>query len=307
MFGRYVAKRVGQTVIVLFAVSVLAFILVRLAPGNPALMILGDSATAEDIAAMEAKLGLNQPLYIQYFQYIAGVFRGDLGDSIIYNQPVVSLIGSRIFVSLKLSLTALLFSLIVGIPLAIFAGTHQGKFVDYFATAFAVIGQSMPAVWFGIINILIFSVTLGIFPAFGYDGFASLILPGITLAYSFAAVVTRMGRSGMIDVLREDYITATVAKGIPRATIYMKYALKNAMIPIVTLVGLQLGQFLGGSVAVETMFGMPGIGQLLNLSVGNRDYFVVQGLLLLIASIFAILNLLVDIINALIDPRIRLQ
>ena len=307
MFARYALKRVGQTLIVLFAVSVLAFILIRLAPGNPAMMILGDSATAEDIAVMESKLGLDQPLYVQYLNYMIGIFKGDFGTSIIYNQPVSSLIGSRIFVSLKLSMAALVFSLIISIPIAILAGTHQGKFIDYFAMAFAVLGQSMPTVWFGILNILFFSVFLGVLPAFGYDGFKSLILPAVTLAYPFAAVVTRMGRSGMIDVLREDYITATIAKGIPRATVYMKYAFKNAMIPIVTLVGLQIGYFLGGSVVCETMFGMPGIGQLLNLSVGNRDYFVVQTLLLLIASAFAILNLLVDIVNALIDPRIRLQ
>ena len=175
------------------------------------------------------------------------------------------------------------------------------------AMAFAVLGQSMPTVWLGILNILVFAVFLGIFPAFGYEGPMSLVLPAMTLGYPFAAVVTRMGRSGMIDVLREDYITATIAKGIPRHTVYMKYAFKNAMIPIVTLVGMQIGQFLGGAVVCETMFGMPGIGQLLNLSVGNRDYFVVQALLLLIATAFAVLNLLVDIVNALIDPRIRLQ
>lgn len=307
MFWRYVLKRIGQTFIVLFAVSILSFGLIRMAPGNPAMMILGDSATAEDIAAMEAKLGLDKPLYIQYVSYMAGIVKGDFGTSIIYHKSVSSLIGPRFIVSFKLAMAALFFSLIISIPIAILAGTHQGKFIDFFAMAFAVLGQSMPTVWLGILNILVFSVTLGILPAFGYDGFKSLILPAMTLGYPFAAVVTRMGRSGMIDVLREDYITATIAKGIPRYTVYLKYAFKNAMIPIVTLVGLQIGHFLGGSVVCETMFGMPGIGQLLNLSVGNRDYFVVQALLLLIASAFAVLNLLVDIVNALIDPRIRLQ
>ena len=307
MVARYILKRIGQTLIVLFAVSILAFILIRLAPGNPAMMILGDSATPEDIAAMEVKLGLDQPLHIQYIKYMLDVFHGDFGESIIYNRSVVSLIASRLIVSLKLSMAALFFSLIISIPIAILAGTHQGKFIDFFAMAFAVLGQSMPTVWLGILNILFFSVVLGVLPALGSEGMVSLILPAMTLGYPFAAVVTRMGRSGMIDVLREDYITATIAKGIPRHTVYLKYAFKNAMIPIVTLVGLQIGHFLGGAVVCETMFGMPGIGQLLNLSVGNRDYFVVQALLLLIASAFAILNLLVDIVNALIDPRIRLQ
>ena len=307
MLWRYILKRIGQTFIVLFAVSILSFVLIRLAPGNPAMMVLGDSATVEDIAAMEAKLGLDQPLVKQYITYIVGVLHGDLGTSIIYNKAVSSLVISRFFVSLKISMAALAFSLIISIPIAILAGTHQGKFIDFFAMAFAVLGQSMPTVWLGILNILVFAVFLGIFPAFGYEGPMSLVLPAMTLGYPFAAVVTRMGRSGMIDVLREDYITATIAKGIPRHTVYMKYAFKNAMIPIVTLVGMQIGHFLGGAVVCETMFGMPGIGQLLNLSVGNRDYFVVQALLLLIATAFAVLNLLVDIDNALIDPRIRLQ
>ena len=307
MLWRYILKRIGQTFIVLFAVSILSFVLIRLAPGNPAMMVLGDSATVEDIAAMEAKLGLDQPLVKQYITYIVGVLHGDLGTSIIYNKAVSSLVISRFFVSLKISMAALAFSLIISIPIAILAGTHQGKFIDFFAMAFAVLGQSMPTVWLGILNILVFAVFLGIFPAFGYEGPMSLVLPAMTLGYPFAAVVTRMVRSGMIDVLREDYITATIAKGIPRHTVYMKYAFKNAMIPIVTLVGMQIGHFLGGAVVCETMFGMPGIGQLLNLSVGNRDYFVVQALLLLIATAFAVLNLLVDIVNALIDPRIRLQ
>lgn len=307
MLWRYILKRIGQTFIVLFAVSILSFVLIRLAPGNPAMMVLGDSATVEDIAAMEAKLGLDQPLVKQYITYIVGVLHGDLGTSIIYNKAVSSLVISRFFVSLKISMAALAFSLIISIPIAILAGTHQGKFIDFFAMAFAVLGQSMPTVWLGILNILVFAVFLGIFPAFGYEGPMSLVLPAMTLGYPFAAVVTRMGGSGMIDVLREDYITATIAKGIPRHTVYMKYAFKNAMIPIVTLVGMQIGHFLGGAVVCETMFGMPGIGQLLNLSVGNRDYFVVQALLLLIATAFAVLNLLVDIVNALIDPRIRLQ
>ena len=307
MLWRYILKRIGQTFIVLFAVSILSFVLIRLAPGNPAMMVLGDSATVEDIAAMEAKLGLDQPLVKQYITYIVGVLHGDLGTSIIYNKAVSSLVISRFFVSLKISMAALAFSLIISIPIAILAGTRQGKFIDFFAMAFAVLGQSMPTVWLGILNILVYAVFLGIFPAFGYEGPMSLVLPAMTLGYPFAAVVTRMGRSGMIDVLREDYITATIAKGIPRHTVYMKYAFKNAMIPIVTLVGMQIGHFLGGAVVCETMFGMPGIGQLLNLSVGNRDYFVVQALLLLIATAFAVLNLLVDIVNALIDPRIRLQ
>lgn len=307
LFLRYIVKRLLQTVFVLFAVSVIAFLLVHLAPGSPAIMMLPDGASQEQIRAMEVKLGLDQPLIAQYGAYIKGVLQGDLGTSTAYRVPVSSIIADRLPKSLTLTAYASLFVLIISIPLGVIAGANQAKSVDLFAMIFAIIGQSMSVVWLGVLNIFFFSVWLGILPAVGSGSWMHFILPALTLGYPTAATLTRMGRSGMIDVLREDYITAAYAKGIGRRTVNWKYAFKNALIPIVTIFAVQVGTFLSASIVVETMFGVAGIGQLINQSVGVRDYAMVQSLLLIVAAVFAVLNLLVDIVNSLIDPRITLK
>ena len=307
MFLRYILKRLGQTLVVLLLVSVLAFSLVHLAPGSPARMMLPDTATEEQVHAKEVELGLDKPMIIQYLNYIKGVVTGDLGTSSIYNSSVAKIIFSRLPNTLLLTFATILVSLVIAIPIGIIAGIRQGSMVDFLAMFFALIGQSMSTVWLGILLILIFTVKLNLLPSLGMQGFTSLILPALTLGYPLASSVTRLGRSGMIDVLREDYITATLAKGIPPRMVYTKYAFKNALIPIVTTVGVQFGVFLGGAVVVETIFAWTGIGQLANMAVGNRDYQLVQSLLLVIAAGVALINLLVDIINAKIDPRITLM
>ncbi len=307
MFLKYVLKRLGQTVVVLVLVSILAFSLVHLAPGSPARMMLPDTATEEQVKAKEAELGLDKPLPVQYLNYIKGVFTGNLGTSSIYNSSVAKIIFSRLPNTLYLTFATIFVSLLIAIPIGIVAGIRQGSMVDFLAMFFALIGQSMSTVWLGILLILIFTVKLNLLPSLGMQGFTSLILPALTLGYPLASTVTRLGRSGMIDVLREDYITATLAKGIPPRMVYTKYAFKNALIPIVTTVGVQFGVFLGGAVVVETIFAWTGIGQLANMAVGNRDYQLVQSLLLVIAAGVAIINLVVDIINAKIDPRITLM
>lgn len=307
MFLRFVLKRLGQTLIVLFCVSIIAFALIRIAPGNPARMVLGDAATDEQIAIMEESMGLNQPLYVQYFKYMSGLFHGDMGTSTTYKAPVSKIIFARFPATLQLTGATILVSLLISIPIGIIAGVKQGTAIDFGAMMFALMGQSMSTVWLAVLNIYIFAVKLEWLPALGMGGIQYLILPAITLGYPLAAQVCRMGRSGMVDVLREDYITATLAKGIPSNRVYTKYAFKNALIPIITVVGIQIGTFLGGAVVVETVFSWSGIGQLTNQSVGNRDYAMVQSLLLMIAVSFAIVNLIVDIINAKIDPRITLE
>ncbi len=307
MYFRYILRRLGQTVIVLFFISILAFALIRIAPGNPARMMLPDTATEEQVHAKEMEMGLDKPLYIQYIKYIGGVLRGDLGTSASYQTSVGSIIADRFPATLLLTAATILVSLLISIPIGIIAGIRQGSMVDFLAMLFALIGQSMSTVWLAVMMIYIFSVKLNLLPALGMGGIKYLILPAITLGYPLAAQVTRMGRSGMIDVLREDYITATLAKGIPESRVYTKYAFKNALIPIVTVVGLQVGYFLGGAVVVETIFSWSGVGQLANQAVGNRDYALVQSLLLVIAAGFALVNLIVDLINAKIDPRITLE
>lgn len=304
---RFILKRLLMTLLILFAVSIIAFALIRIAPGNPAMMVLPDGASQEAIKSMEVKLGLDQPMVVQYFRYIGGVLKGDLGTSIIYKLPVKDLIFQRLPATFKLTIITMLVCLLISIPLGIVAGSRQGTIVDFLATMFALLGQSMSTVWMGILVIYIFAVKLKWFPAMGYGTWKNFILPAMTLGYPVAAQVTRMGRSGIIDVLKEDYITATYAKGISRAVVYTKYAFKNALIPIVTIVGMQIGIYLAGAVVVETIFAWPGFGQLIFQAVGTRDYPLVQSCLLVSAALFAIVNMLVDIVNSFIDPRITLQ
>ena len=307
MLIRYILKRLGQTVIVLFFVSVFAFMLIRMAPGNPARLMLPDSATDEQVHEMEIQLGLDKPVAQQYFMYITGVLKGDLGMSTMYKTEVSGIIAGRLPTTAKLTLYTMVLCLAISIPLGILAGSHQGSGIDFFSMLFSLIGQSMSVVWLGVFLIYVFSTKLGWLPALGQGGIKHAILPAFTLGYMAAAEIARIGRSGMIDVLREDYITATYARGISRRVVIGKYAFKNALIPIVTLVGVQIGAFLAGAVVVETIFSWSGIGQLITQAVGVRDYAMVQSLILIMAAMFAIINLIVDIINSLIDPRITLE
>ena len=303
----YIVKRIGQTVIVLFFVSVFAFFMIRLAPGNPALLMVPDGSSEEVIAAMEEKLGLHDPLPVQYFRYITGILRGDLGDSTQYRVPVIDIVKERLPNTAVLALVSVFVGLCIAIPLGIFAGARRGTFADFFAMFTALLGQSLSPVWLSVLLMLIFANWLNVLPSSGMESWKNLILPVATLAYPMAAQITRVGRSGMIDTLSEDYITATYAKGISSMEVNWKYAFKNALIPIVTLVGITMGSFLSGTVIVETVFGWTGIGQLMTQSVGVRDYAMVQSLILISASLIAIINMLVDIINSFIDPRMTLS
>ena len=304
---QYIIKRLLQTIVVLFFVSVFSFLLIRIAPGNPALMMLPDTATEEQIAEMEAKLGLDQPLVIQYIKYITGVLHGDLGMSTTYRVPVIDVIPDRLLATGKLTIATVICGCLISIPLGIIAGSHRGSIIDFVAMLFALLGQSMSPVWLAVLNVYIFSVALGWLPSMGTGGFEYIILPMATLAYPMAAETTRIARSGMIDTLSEDYITSAFAKGIRKSVVYRKYAFKNALIPVVTLVGLQIAGFLAGTVIVETVYAWPRIGQLITQAVSNRDYALVQSLLLISAGIFTIINLIVDIVNSFIDPRIMLE
>ena len=304
---KYIGKRLLQTLLVLFIVSIFAFALIHLAGGNPALLLLPDGASDEAIKAMEHQLGLDQPLYVQYFQYMAGVFRVDLGMSTAYKIPVADIIAERLPYSVVLTMGTVLVGCSLCIPLGIIAGSNRGKAVDFFTMFFALLGNSMSAVWLAVLNVFVFSVWLGVLPSMGAESFSNIILPALTLGYPMAAEITRVGRSGMIDTLSEDYITATYAKGISRRVVNWKYAFKNALIPIITLVGMSIGSYLAGAVVVETVFAWPGIGQLTNQAVGNRDYQLVQSLLLVSATLFTLINLVVDIINSLVDPRVSLE
>lgn len=307
MLLRYIARRLVQTLGVIFVVTILAFLLVRLAPGNPARLMLPETATEEQVQLMEEYLGLDKPLVVQYGKYIGGMLRGDFGTSFSYNLPVKDLIGERIGYTMKLTLYVTLFAVVLCVPLGIIAGSNRGKPADLFAMLFALIGQSMSPVWLAVLLVYIFSVVLGWLPAVGSEGITAFILPAVTLGYPMAAEITRVGRSGMIDSLGEDYITATYARGVKKRVVNWKYAFRNAVCPIITLVALGASSHLAGSIVVESIFTLPGIGQLMNRALSVRDYPIVQTLLVLMAAIFAIMNLIVDIINSLVDPRISLE
>ncbi|SHI04177.1 peptide/nickel transport system permease protein [Sporobacter termitidis DSM 10068] len=305
---RYIVRRLLQTLIVLFFVSVCAFLLVRIAPGNPARLMLPQTATDEQVAMMETKLGLDKPLPVQYWVYITGIFKGDFGTSTSYHQPVLPIILQRLPVTAKIAFGTVFFGCLIAILLGVIAGANRGKPVDFFAVFFALIGQSLATPWLAVLLVYIFGIKLKILPAIGTgSGLKYFILPVLTGVVTVAAGITRIARSGMASTLSEDYITATYAKGIRRSVVNWKYAFKNAMIPVVTTAGINLGSFLAGAVIVETVFGMAGIGFLLCDAVNTRDYAMVQSLLLVSAFFITFINLIVDLINARIDPRMSLE
>lgn len=300
---KYILKRLGYTIFVLFGVSILTFSLLQLTPGSPARLMLSDGATEEQILQKEIEMGLDKPLPVQYFNYISGVVRGDLGTSAFYRMPNATLIFQRLPATGYLTIVAMLIALIIALPFGIIAGTRRGSIIDLLAMVFALLGQSVSGVVLGLVFILLFAVKLGWLPAMGYGGLAFVIMPATSLAMQMAALITRMVRSGMVDVLQEDYITATYAKGISARSIYTKYALRNAILPVITVVGLQVGTFLGGAIVTEQIFGWPGIGTLTVQAIGLRDFSLVQSIMLVISALFVGVNLLVDIIYTLVDPR----
>ncbi|MDR1206266.1 MAG: ABC transporter permease [Peptococcaceae bacterium] len=303
----YTLRRLLQVLIVMFLVSLLVFTMIRMAPGSPARLMLSEYATEEDILAMEERMGLNKPIYEQFWKFLVDLFHGDMGESVVYHQPVLRIIGQRLPNTGILATGTVLLAILLALPLGIFAGANRGKVAELVCMVFALVGQSMASMWLGVLLIYIFSVKLGWLPALGTGGIEYLILPVITMGYPMSAGLTRVARSGMVDTLSEDYITATYAKGIGKFEVYTKYALRNALIPVVTMLGLTLGINLGGAVVVENIFSWTGIGQLMNQSVAQRDYAMVQATLLITSFLFSGINFLVDVINSFINPRLTLN
>lgn len=304
---RYIFRRIVAALIVVFSVVVISFILLRVASGNPALMLLPDGATDEEIAAMESALGLDRPYIVQFWDYFSGILRGDLGTSLQYKRPCLEVILGRFPRTLELALAGSVIATLLAIPIGLIAGVRQGSGIDLGAMAFALIFQSMSTVWLAVLLVLIFSVKLNWLPSMRSDSLKTLILPALTIGLPMAGEVTRMARSGIIDVLKEDYITATYARGMSKWDVYLKYALKNALIPCVTLIGMSTAGYLGGAVVCESIFTWPGLGGLVKMAVAQRDYPLVQSLLLCFSAMIAICNLLIDILNSWIDRRIVLQ
>jgi peptide/nickel transport system permease protein len=309
----YTAKRLFFGVMILFGVSVIVFSIVRLVPGDPARIVAGEFATESSVETIRASLGLNQPVWVQYLDWIGGILSGDFGRSLISGESVNELLKQRYARTMLLTAMALVLSLLISFPAGIISATNRNSGRDYAAMVFSQLGLSMPSFWLGIILILVFAVQLGWFPVSGYHPFTDdpllslrhAFLPALTLAVVEAAVLTRFVRSSMLEELNEDYARTARAFGHKPKTVVRKYVLKNALIPAVTVVGLQIGFMLGGTVIIEQVFAWPGVGRLILNSILTRDYPVIQAGLLLLAGTFVLLNLLVDLTYAWLDPRIK--
>jgi len=305
---RYVLQRLVLILPVLVGISVLVFALARLAPGDPVQVVLGLDYTPEQAAEMRHELGLDRPLPAQYVTWLAGVVRGDFGRSIVMNNEVRAIILQRLPTTLFLAVTAVSLALLVSIPLGIIAAIKKDSWIDNVLRVLAIVAASMPVFWLGILMIMLFSVRLHWFPAAGgvsEHGVRALILPALALSASFAALITRMVRSMMLEVLGEDYIRTARAKGLGSLGLYGRHALGNALIPVITVVGLQFGTILGGAVLTETIFNIPGLGRLLIEAASRRDYPLIQGVVLVTAFAFVFVNLLVDVLYVVVNPRIR--
>ncbi len=310
MIMRYVARRLILLVPVLLGVSVLVSALVRFAPGDPIYAALGFDYAPKLAAEMRHELGLDRPFVEWYFVWLGKVLRGDLGRSIVAGETVRDLIFDRLPNTLVLASGSMFVALVLAIPLGILAAIRRNTVVDNISRAVAVVGISMPVFWLGILLMIVFALRIPLFPAVGFireHGIRGVVLPTIALGAGFAALIMRMTRSIMMDVLLEPYITTARAKGLRNRGIYLRHALRNALIPIITIVGFQFGIILGGAVLTETIFGIPGLGSLLIEAVGRRDYPLIQGVTLVTALMFVFANLVVDVLYIVVDPRIRYE
>jgi peptide/nickel transport system permease protein len=301
---RYMGQRFLLAVLVAFAVSVIAFVLLRTS-GDLATMLAGEDATAETVAKIRRQYGFDRPLWVQYGDWLRQGLAGDFGRSMFYPATVARLIEERLPNTLALAGLGLLFSLAVAIPLGVLAAFRPNTWIDRLALSVAVLGQAMPSFWFALMLIVIFGLMLQVAPISGSDTWAHFILPAVALGYYSAPPIMRLTRAGMIEVLNSDYIRTAYAKGLRTGTVLFKHALRNAIIPVVALAAVQFGNMLGGSVVIETVFALQGIGQLAYESISRNDFPVVQAVLLLVAMFYIVLVLLADFLNAWLDPRIR--
>lgn len=304
---QYIARRLMLTIPVVLGVSIIVFSIIRLLPGDPARAIAGVNATPEFIEAVQIRYGLDQPIYVQYGRFMANLFRGDLGDSVFSGRPVTTEIGERFPRTLLLATISLVIATLVGVSAGIVSATRRNSIFDNVSMLLALVGVAAPVFWMALMLQLLFSVQLRWLPATGIGSIRHLILPSITLGMASAALMARITRSSMLDVLRQEFITTARSKGLDERVIIYKHALKNALIPVVTVLGLQFGILLGGAVLTETVFAWPGVGRLLVDAILRRDYPIVQGTVMLLAFFFVLINLVVDITYAFLDPRIHYQ
>ena len=298
-------QRILLMIPVLWAVVTLVFLLIHVVPGDPARELVGDNASESQYRAARAELGLDKPLVTQYTGYWRGLAHGDWGENPVTKQKVLARIRSRYPATIELALTALLFATAFSIPLGVTAATHRGSYLDSMSTLVALLGISLPSFALGPLLILVFSVELGITPVSGARETASILLPAVTLAAALSAILTRIVRSSVLEELGEDYVRTARAKGLPERTVVYKHVLKNGMIPVITIIGLQFGVLLAGAIITERVFSWPGIGSLLIDSINERDYKLTQGCILAIAATYVLVNTGTDVLYRFLDPRIK--
>lgn len=304
---RYIGYRLLSAIPVVLGVTIIVFSILHLTPGDPAIVILGDRITPEKLAELQEHLGLNQPIYIQYFHWLVSVLQGDFGTSIYTYQPVAGMIFERLGATLLLTITALVISVLIGIPIGVVSAVKQYSITDHASMAIALFWLSMPGFWLGLMLMLMFGLYLGWLPISGFFTLSSIILPTLTLGLPQIGRLARLTRSEMLEVLREDYVMTARAKGLTEYKVMYKHALRNAVISVVVLLFLSLPWLIGGAIVVETIFAWPGMGGLLFKSIKSKDFPVVQGIILIIALLTILSNLCGDIISGLLDPRIRYE
>lgn len=303
---QYLIRLGFSVVLITWVVSSLVFLLIHLVPGDPVSVMLGDWASPADEQALRTQLGLDKPLWQQYLAYFGGLLQLDLGSSLFFQQPVAELLMARLPMTAYLAVMSLLIAVLMAFPLGMWAALRAGQWPDYAAMTVALVGVSIPNFWLGPMLILLFSIALAWLPVSGADQPWAWVLPAVTLGTALAAILARMLRASLLEIFHEDYIRTARAKGLTRARVYGVHALRNALLPVVTILGLQLGTLLGGAVITEVVFDWPGLGQLLVESIQRRDYPVVQGCILIISLAYILVNALTELVYAWLDPRIRL-
>ena len=305
--GKYILKRVLSMIPLLFVVSIIVFLFIHLIPGDAARQVAGATATAGEVEAVRKQLGLDQPLIPQYIQWITGIFHGDLGVSYTNNTTVAELFAPRLPITLYLTICSITWSVLIGIVIGVVAAINRGRTLDMIGMLIAIAGISLPNFWLGLQLMQIFSVNLGLLPTGGLEDWRGYILPSLAMGAGIMAILARVTRSSMIENLGKDYVRTARAKGLPESRVIMAHAFKNSSIDIITVTALQIGALIAGSVVVETVFSIPGLGRLLVDSIGFRDYEVVQALILFFSFEYMVINLIADVLYALINPRVRYE
>ncbi len=303
---RFALRRFGRLVLTVLLISTIVFMVIRVIPGDPALVVAGIDASPEDIAAIRAKLGTDKPVMVQYVEWIGAVLRFDFGNSMISGEPVTRLILERFPLTLSLALMGIVISIVIAIPLGVLSAVKRWSFWDYLGMAFSQVGMAIPSFWLGIILLLVFSVKIRLFPLFGSDSIRHLILPAVSLGIARAAILLRLTRASMTEELSKEYVITARSKGLTEKMVHYKHALKNALLPVITIAGIQLGYMLGGAIIIEQVFSLPGLGRLFLFGVYQRDFPLIQGGVVFVAFAFSLINFLVDILYSLLNPRIRI-